>query len=113
MRFICRHLSWGHYMASPFLYSTNPLIKFEIQRDYFDHRHFVWCADCFDGRNQRLHPGGSLPPSSNPAELFLLLRAVTIDRPDWHDRNIEYWRSSMKARILKEAAAGSVDRQAE
>jgi hypothetical protein len=100
-------------MASPFLYSTNPLIKFEIQRDYFGHRHFVWCADCFDGRRQRLHLGASLPPSSNPAELLESLRAATVERPDWHNRNIAHWKSSMKARILKERAAGSIDGQAE
>src|SRR3974377_1547708 len=98
-------------MSSPFLYSTNPLIKFEIQRDYFGHQHFVWCVDCFDGRTHRLHLGERLPPSSNPAELFANLRGATIDRPDWHDKNIEHWRTSMKSRVLKEASIERIDKQ--
>jgi len=100
-------------MPSPFLYSTNPLIKYQLQRDYFNHIHFVWCTDCFDGRKQLLHPGEPFPPSSNPAELYESLRAATVERPDWHNGSIAQWKVTMKARILKEALAGSIDKEAE
>jgi hypothetical protein len=100
-------------MAGPYLYSTNPLLKFEINRDYFGHVHFVWCADCFDARSHRLHSGARLPPSSNPAELFSSLRAATIERPDAHDKNIREWRQTMKEMALKATAAGQIDGKAE
>jgi hypothetical protein len=65
-------------MPSPFLYSMNPHLKFEIYKNFYGHRHFVWCADCFDGRGGLPHGGGKYPPSSNPAELFAALRAASL-----------------------------------
>jgi hypothetical protein len=100
-------------MPSPILFSTNPLMKFEIQRDYYGHEHYVWCADCYDGRHHLLHLGSRLPPSSNPAELLTNLRAATIERPDSHDRSIAYWKQSLKERAIKDALAGRLDAKAE
>lgn len=95
-------------MAGPFLYSVNPLIKFEIQRDYFGHKHYVWCADCYDSRQMFLHPGENLPASSNPAEIFASVRAATLERVDWHNKDIRDWRQSIKDRAVLEAAAGNI-----
>jgi hypothetical protein len=104
---------WRDRMPGPFLYSVNPLLKFEITRDFFGHRHFVWCADCFDARDHRLHAGAKVPPSSNPAELYAAIWAATIDRPDGHNHNIRDWRQGMKDRAIKLAAAGTIDAKAE
>ena len=35
-------------MPSPFLYSTNPWIKFNIYQFYRAQRHWVWCSDFFE-----------------------------------------------------------------
>jgi len=96
-------------MPSPFLYSTNPLIKFKIQRDYFGHVHIVWCADCFDARYQHLHAGELVPQTSNPAEIYADVKgATTGNRVDFHNKNIRDWRLSMKDQATKAAAAGGI-----
>ena len=101
-------------MPSPFLYSTNPLIKYEIYRDYYEHIHFVWCADCFDSRSATSHHrGANLPPSSNPAEIYASLRAATVDRPDMHNKDIRDWRASIKSQAIRDRAQGRLSDQDE
>jgi hypothetical protein len=95
-------------MASPFLYSVNPLLKFQIQRDYYGHRHFVWCADCFDSRRvDALHTGASVPPSSNPAEILASVRAA-VQRSDHHNKDIRDWKVTLKQRALTTRVDGKI-----
>lgn len=100
-------------MASPFLFSTNPLLKFEIHRDYFGNKHYVWCSPCFDARTSYLHGVTPLPPSSNPAEIFAALRAATMDRPDFHDKNIKGWKGTLQGLALSSRSAGSITAEQE
>jgi len=96
-------------MPNPFLYSTNPQIKFDIYQRYRDGRHWVWCSDFFDSRRYYLHVGaGKLPPSSNPAEIYETLRAATLDRPDHHCPHIARVKLSLKERALEWSTDGSI-----
>jgi hypothetical protein len=93
---------------SPILFSAGPWIKFEINRRFRNHRHYVWCCECFDARQSWLHPAVRVPPSSNPAEIYASLQAATLDRLDLHDKNIRDWRSGIKDRALKWALDGEI-----
>jgi hypothetical protein len=96
-------------MASPFLYSTNPLIKFDIYQRYRGQRHWVWCSDFYDSRKYYLHVGaGRMPPSSNPAEIYENLEASTLDRVDFHCPTIIRVKLSLKDRALEWVADGSL-----
>ena len=64
-------------------------------------------------RDSLLHTGERLPPSANPAEMFINLRAATMDRPDWHDKNVRDWKTGMKDRAIRDAAAGKISPVAE
>jgi hypothetical protein len=101
-------IAFRKWMAGPFLYSTNPWLKFHIAATFYAHNHYVWCADCFDGRGSFLHSGGRYPPSSNPAEIFTNLRAATLERPDRHNRDIEAWQLSLKMRAGDDAVSGKI-----
>jgi hypothetical protein len=96
-------------MASPFLYSTNPWIKFDIYQRYRGDRHWVWCSDFFDARKYYLHIGsGHMPPSSNPAEIYEELKAATLHRPDFHCHHIVRVKLNLQQRALEWAADGSI-----
>jgi hypothetical protein len=95
---------WG--MAGPYLYSVNPKLKFDLCAEYYGGKHFVWCADCFDGRGGPLHNGGAYPASSNPAELFAALKAATGARRDWHNLSIQQWKLDLKQRATDDLTAG-------
>jgi hypothetical protein len=100
--------------TSPYLYSVNPLMKFNISRDYLGHKHYVWCADSFDARHHYLHPGRSdTPPSSNPGEIFERLRAATVARPDWNDPSISKWKLQIKSLLEKWKTDDLIDDAAE
>jgi hypothetical protein len=96
-------------MPGPFLYSTNPWIKFDIYQRYRGERHWVWCSDFFDSRKYYLHVGaGHMPPSSNPAEIYENLKASTLERPDFHCPTIARVQLSLKDRTLEWVADGSL-----
>jgi hypothetical protein len=95
-------------MPSPFLYSTNPWIKFDIYQRYRGERHWVWCSDFYDARKYYLHRGaGRMPPSSNPAEIYENLKA-SVDRPDFHCPTIVRVQLSLKERALEWVKDGSL-----
>jgi hypothetical protein len=96
-------------MPSPFLYSTNPWIKFDIYQRYRGQRHWVWCSDFYDSRKYYLHVGsGHMPPSSNPAEIYENLRASTLERPDLHCPTIARVKLNLQQRALEWVADGSL-----
>lgn len=57
-------------MADPLvLYSTNTLLAYNISKDYYGDRHFVWCTPYFDAPST--HRGAyTVPPSSSPGEIY-------------------------------------------
>jgi hypothetical protein len=101
-------------VASPFLFSANPLVKFHIAKNYLGDRHHVWCSDCFDCRHHYLHSGPiDTPPSSNPGEIFERLRAATVDRVDWHEPSIATWKVTIKALTVRWRTSGVIDNDVE
>lgn len=93
----------------PFLYSTNPKIKFDVYQRYVGGRHYVWCSEFCDSRESLLHPGGGItPPSANPAEIYEQLWVATMERPDWHDPNISRVKAALMQRIVIWATDGTI-----
>jgi hypothetical protein len=81
------------------LFSTNTWMKFFVQEQYRDRRHFVWCSSTFDSEKLSAYSSGRLlPPSSNPAEIYRQLQKDVIGQ-DHHSYKI----SQQKA-VLTELA---------
>jgi hypothetical protein len=63
----------------------------------------------FDARKYYLHVGaGTMPPSSNPAEIYESLKAATLQRPDLHNPDIARVKLSLKTRALEWYKAGEI-----
>ncbi|MDR3669029.1 MAG: hypothetical protein P4L35_19540 [Ignavibacteriaceae bacterium] len=76
-------------------YSTVPYLKFFIQKTYFNDRHYVWCSECFDNNLSAPHTLGLfVPPSSNPADIYKVLKEACRKR-DTHDSKIIQQRASL------------------
>lgn len=63
-----------------FLYSVNSRLAYMVNKHFYGHIHYVWCAP-------RFFCAGN-PPSSNPREIFNMLSA-DVDRKDRHSSKIE------------------------
>ena len=62
------------------LYSIQSFLAYHINKQFYNNRHFVWCAPCFDS-NQLAHTEPRQAPTSNPKTIFnAFIRDVyTID----------------------------------
>jgi hypothetical protein len=81
-------------MASGVIYSTNPFLKFQIYEKYI-RSHYVWCSEHCDSKMLGSYSTGSLtPPSSNPADIFRMLRE-DVHRSDTHSAKINQQKASL------------------
>jgi hypothetical protein len=69
------------------LYSTNTSLAYNISRDYYGDRHFVWCTPYFDGAPAH-GPRYTVPPSSSPAQIYSTY-VRDIDSRDGHSDKIK------------------------
>jgi hypothetical protein len=81
-------------MGSLVLYSTNVFLKFHIQRRYRKDIHYVWCSAEWDSQSlDRYAPNALVPPSSNPVDIYRMLRR-DVDRKDRHSAKITEQKAS-------------------
>jgi hypothetical protein len=70
------------------LYSVNTYLAFMLNERYYDGKHYVWCSEVFDARsNHQLGRYASIPPTSNPYEIYHNLREE-VQRGDRHSAKI-------------------------
>lgn len=70
------------------LWSTNTLLKFRIQHQFFGQVHHVWCSPTFEAAAKgKYEIGRDQPASSDPASIYRALKAFQ-EQPDDHDSKV-------------------------
>ncbi len=90
----------------PFLYSTNTYLAYSISEQYYDHKHYFWCAPHFDGRSIPVLTTPQ-PPTSSPAELYEAF-AGDIQRGDLHSSRISQNRMGIIAGATQHKKGGRI-----
>lgn len=90
------------------LYSTNPYIKFLVQKEYAGDVHYVWCSEYFDGAKA---PPGTLGAhigaTSDPYQIYLDLR-TGMRSTDGHHTKIKQQRAGIVSRARKWLTDGKI-----
>jgi hypothetical protein len=68
------------------LYSTNTWLAYNIARQFYGDKHYVWCSPVFDHRC-RPYAQATPPPTSCPADVYFKLQAE-VARRDKHSAKI-------------------------
>jgi hypothetical protein len=90
----------------PFLYSTNTYLAYSISEQYYDQKHYFWCAPHFDGRS--ISPLVTpQPPTSSPAELYEGF-AADIQRGDLHSSRVGQNRTGIIAGATQHKLHGRI-----
>lgn len=76
------------------LYSCCTWLSFNINQMFYDGYHYIWCAPYFDP-SSRLNPYNSVPPTSNPKEIYWNLKRE-VDAGDKHSAKITQNRTGMQ-----------------
>jgi hypothetical protein len=83
------------------LYSTNPFMKFFIQRKYMRDIHYVWCSESLDSQTLGAYASGSLvAPTSNPKDIYEDLKNA-VRRTDKHNSKITQQIASLSAHAVQ------------
>ena len=90
------------------LYSVNTYLAYIINEDYYGSKHYVWCSEVFDAtvRNS-LGRYGSIPPTSNPREIYHRLYEE-VKRGDQHSAKIQENREGILRGAQKKLARGEI-----
>jgi hypothetical protein len=80
-----------------FLYSTNAMLSYLIAENFFDGKHFVWCAPVFNPNDcDALDINKKIPHSSSPHGIYTVL-TTDIKSDDNHSSKIQ----SIKTGLIK------------
>lgn len=94
------------------LYSTNPWIKFHIQKEYFGDVHYVWCSPCFNSESAPTYSiEYMIPGTSNPAQIFRDLNAF-VATPDNHHPFVQGQKNRIVKRVRSCLKEGEITEQA-
>lgn len=94
-----------------FLYSTQPFLKHHVNTQFLAKKHYVWCSEVFDGRQEaKLNISSTLGKSANPAEIYDDLRQFAkANRADRHCDHITRWKTSIPAVAVQLRRDGKID----
>ncbi|HXB24912.1 MAG TPA: hypothetical protein VNV25_09295 [Gemmatimonadaceae bacterium] len=96
-------------MPGPLLYSVNPRIKYHFVEKYGGGVHWIWCSETFDsGAAASLSPLASIPPSSNPKDLYQRLKS-DANRRDRGSALIDQKRTSLINSVVRWHTDGQID----
>jgi hypothetical protein len=90
------------------LYSTNTWLAHQISRQFYDGRHWVYCAPAFAVMPVLHYP--TLPPSSCPKDIYATLHHDCAAK-DRHSAKILQNRAGLKKGSLAKRAAGLISDQ--
>ena len=69
-------------------YSTNTYLAYQINENFYNRNHFVWCSPVFDSDVlEKFDIRRNIPPSSNPYKIYLALKA-DVNGKDGHSLKI-------------------------
>ncbi|WP_156100729.1 hypothetical protein [Gillisia sp. Hel_I_29] len=77
----------------PILYSTMTTLAYNINKKYYNDKHYMWCTPYFGSDFQSPH--FTVPPSSSPIEIYKLLQNE-IDGSDLHNVKIKLNRTGIR-----------------
>jgi hypothetical protein len=97
----------GHVNNKSVFYSCCTWLAYEICQAYYGESHYVWCTPYFDPAS-RINPHNSVPPTSNPKEIYWSLRKE-VDAGDLHSAKISQNRSGIQRGADVKLKAGAID----
>lgn len=69
-------------------YSTNSYLAFQINQNFYNGCHYVWCAPIFDSESlDKYDLRRNIPPSSNPYKIYVSLKS-DVESNDLHSSKI-------------------------
>src|ERR1700735_4847362 len=92
----------------PILYSTMTTLAYNINKNYYKDRHYMWCTPYF-GTNY-YSPHFTVPPSSSPIEIYNTLRKE-IDGSDLHSYKIKLNRKGIRKGADTMLSTGKISRE--
>lgn len=95
-------------MSNVLLYSTNCYMKFYINENYRGGSHYVWFSENFDSGTLGTYvPGSMVPPTSNPKDIYVDLKAA-VAKPDKHNVKIKEQISGLAALAVRWEQDGEI-----
>jgi hypothetical protein len=88
-------------------YSCCTWLAYQICQRYYGGHHYVWCTPFYDPTS-RLSPSNSVPPTSNPREIYWNLKKE-IEAADLHSAKISQNRSGLQRGADVKLAAGIIN----
>lgn len=87
------------------LYSTNTLLAYRINQQYYGEIHYVWCSPFFSGSADSIDV--AMPPSSTPCDIcFRYLE--DIQRQDRHSQTIHQNQTGLRRGIRAKRKEGAI-----
>ncbi|WP_368170584.1 hypothetical protein [Aeromonas sp. R4-3] len=80
-------------ISHPILYSAMTTLAFNINKQYYGDKHYMWCTPYFGSDFDSPH--FTVPPSSSPLEIYKLLKKE-VDGADLHNTKIDYNRRGIR-----------------
>ncbi|MFN4248244.1 MAG: hypothetical protein ACK4EY_11000 [Flavipsychrobacter sp.] len=77
----------------PILYSAMTTLAYNINKKYYDDKHYLWCTPYFGSDYQSPH--FTVPPSSSPIEIYNTFKKE-IDGADLHNTKIKLNRKGIR-----------------
>ncbi len=78
-------------------YSTNSYLAYQINENFYNGIHFVWCSPVFDSSAlAKFDIRKNIPPSSNPYKIYLSLKE-DVENNDLHSSKIDSNKKGIKA----------------
>lgn len=80
-------------IVNPVLYSAMTALAYNINKNYYADKHYMWCTPYFGSDFESPH--FTVPPSSSPLEIYNTLKKE-VDGSDHHNTKIELNRRGIR-----------------
>lgn len=77
----------------PILYSAMSTLAYNINKKYYNNKHYLWCTPYFGSDYQSPH--FTVPPSSSPIEIYNMLKKE-VEGADLHNTKIKLNRKGIR-----------------
>lgn len=95
-------------LKKPVLYSTMTLMAYNINKTYYNDKHYMWCTPYFGTNTDS--PLFTVPPSSSPLEIYNSLKN-DVRMGDLHSAKINMNRIGIKHGASLNMSLGNIDRE--
>src|SRR5688500_14358554 len=92
-------------IENPILYSTMTVVAYNVNLQFYNNLHYLWCTPCFGPDYDSPH--FAVPPSSSPLEIYRTFEKE-IDGADLHGEKIKLNRLGIRKGADKMLSAGRI-----